>query len=432
MDLNLNQDTPLNIGNVPANMLSYVFKPGVSRLKKVAPLNFLERLPKDVLLKISRYVHSQSCFRSWSKYWPRLRSTSLSWIPLDTDVFVTGASFGSRELHALVSKHQRLLVHLDITSCCSLEAKDLARALDGAVHLEKIVLAENLCLQGGDGFFEVLGRLPKLHTIDASGCHNIDDTAIKHISQSRSIQKLVLDKCDISDEGLKHIPSQVTFLSFRMCKKKITSQGIQNLMQKLPGLQHLLLDQCSGIETFNVFERLATSWSTHLFHLDIGFVFDLNDLNLRYISRLRSLKTLKFCGGNVTTEGLFALKNLIKLEKLTMFRLDRADLDVLPYLSKNVQNLYVYGCRKATEKCLWGILKLINLAEIVLSHNFTIQDVSFIVGSNVLPRLRFLQISNFYNLSKPCILQMETLSRERPQQLELVFRPSIHHLAVRD
>lgn len=391
---------------------------------------FLERLSSDVLDKISEYVHKKGCFRSWTKYWPNLCTSSSTWISPGRSVFVYGSSFGKKQLNKLVRNHASGLRSLDITSCHSLRDEDLASALCTTISLEELVLVDNCWLRGTDGFFQVLGRLPNLQVINASNCRNIDGCALKHLSQSSSIYKLVLDRCNISDDFFEYIPKQVTFLSVRMCRK-ITAKGLEILAQRKIPIQQLFLDQCSRIQTLDFFSSHVMWWSDNLFHLSIAFVFDLDDQNLLYVSQLRSLRHLKFSAGNVTTKGLFVLQRLLGLQHLTMLRLDRADLDALHYFSPRLETLYIYGCRGATQKGLQGILQLKNLMELVLCHNSTIKNLSFLVASPSLKKLRFLQISNFYNLSRSCILALDSFSNEKLTIIVTGTNTPVEYLGVR-
>ena len=65
---------------------------------------------------------------------------------------------------------------------------------------------------------------------------NISDTALKHISKLRSLERLTLYGANITDKGLKHLEKlkSLKWMDLQGCK--VTEEGLQQLKKKLPAL----------------------------------------------------------------------------------------------------------------------------------------------------------------------------------------------------
>ena len=179
-----------------------------------------------------------------------------------------------------------------------------------------------------------LKHLKNVKHLDLSGCRNITDAGLKHLSENlTNLQSLNLSHCHhITDEGLKDLAkylTNLTHLDLSWCIKitdegleiltnliklqilnltwcdKITDEAIKNLPQNLKSLN---LSDCRKItdEGLKKLEKL-----TKLQNLDLSGCYEITDAGLKHLSeKLTKLQSLDlWAGGNITYSAKQSLRD---------------------------------------------------------------------------------------------------------------------------
>jgi Leucine-rich repeat (LRR) protein len=232
------------------------------------------------------------------------------------------------DLQRLQSMHR--LESLDLYGCSNVVGP-------GLLHLKVVKNLKSLTLpkafpEDALQYVAVLGNIESLRIYNAS--FSASAAGLQHLAQLPHLQELTLKSTDITDAGLAPIGNLRRLRSLELRNNRgITGNGLADLAR----LRHLesldLTDTKVRDDGVAQLSRLANLQSLKLptkgvtgvgFDDERGWVklsmlrpgIDLTDDGLRYIGRIRSLKSLTLSGIAVSDDGLLHLTGLRNLEEL--------------------------------------------------------------------------------------------------------------------
>ncbi|XP_075684581.1 uncharacterized protein LOC142652779 isoform X2 [Rhinoderma darwinii] len=191
-----------------------------------------------------------------SHYLTRLISVNISWTgATDRGIIslvqasaclqslsMNGCNITDNAITALLEKHRKSLIKLEIFGCHSLTAKCLISVATECVHLEnlnigRIPKATDVCLT------KIASNLHKITTLNLTGLNAVRDRAVHHIvKQCSNLKNLSLSSClQVTDVSLVEISTYRTtikYLDLSGCKK-VSDIGIQALARSCQQLQYL-------------------------------------------------------------------------------------------------------------------------------------------------------------------------------------------------
>ncbi|XP_072049746.1 F-box/LRR-repeat protein 12-like [Amphiura filiformis] len=158
------------------------------------------------------------------------------------ELFVTKANLITINSSLLPAALKQLTLHK-----CLISVDWLKPAVDKG--LLKTVEKLSLCgtTRTSDATLKDLTKLPKLKSINLSGCYRIGESGVSAICQSLSqIEEAYFDGCDINDQCLHHIGTRWTSLKVIILENcsRITDVGLGSL-SILKKLTHVNLVSCS-------------------------------------------------------------------------------------------------------------------------------------------------------------------------------------------
>jgi len=197
-------------------------------------------------------------------------------------------------------------------------------------------------------------RLKNIRELSLQDCCQINDTHIVAISSCFPLLRyLDIQKCRVTDSGLKFV-SQLSHLQFlNISKCHITHHGLDHLAD-LRDIQILYLDQIPNIGD-NIFASLGKLPS--LTQLYIWEAAGVTNYGMKCLSSLTNLECLDLysCSG-ISDEGLQGISTMCKLRFLDLgyMRISNEGIRYLTTLT-NLQHLCMPGCNLLT---LEGFTKL--------------------------------------------------------------------------
>jgi Leucine-rich repeat (LRR) protein len=145
-----------------------------------------------------------------------------------------------------------------------------------------------------DACVAAISRQPNLKHLDVSGT-NIEDEWLRHLADSE-LESLNLSDTPLSSAGLLNVASIVTLTDLKIERTRISADDV-GLLQRLPVLQTLALDQCYGgralIECLMNLRSLSTLIVTNS---------GLADDEVALLRKLPNLKLLNLEGNKVIQE----------------------------------------------------------------------------------------------------------------------------------
>ncbi|MFA7336332.1 MAG: hypothetical protein WC028_06070 [Candidatus Obscuribacterales bacterium] len=175
------------------------------------------------------------------------------------------------------------------------------------------------------------------------------DKAMKYVACLTGLKQLNLDRSEVTDEGLSQAKTLVNLESMTLFSTLVKGKAFKDLtgLKKLHTI-NIPLNELTP-ETYELFKAYPKLTSLdvgrchpseqaiksiakciNLTDLDISGNQSVNDRNIKYLTALKQLKTLKLFGTNVSLDGLAQLKDLpLKLIVLPEREYDRAKLDAV-------------------------------------------------------------------------------------------------------
>ncbi|KAM8960576.1 uncharacterized protein RCH25_036302 [Pelodytes ibericus] len=191
-----------------------------------------------------------------SKYCSHLTSVDISWTAatdkgvtalLESSVClkslsVNGCKITDHAVTALVKKHWKSLVKLEVFGCHALTAKCLCFVATDCTHLQILNIGRvpnitDLCLA------KIASNLHKITTLNVTGLNVVRDRAVHHIVMRCSkLENLTLSSCcQVTDVSLVEISTYlqtIKYLDVSGCKK-VTDIGIQALARSCRQISYL-------------------------------------------------------------------------------------------------------------------------------------------------------------------------------------------------
>ncbi|MBP6747022.1 hypothetical protein KA344_17455 [bacterium] len=175
------------------------------------------------------------------------------------------------------------------------------------------------------------------------------DKAMKYVACLTGLKKLNLDRSEVTDEGLSHAKSLVNLESMTLFSTLVKGKAFKDLtgLKKLHTINIPLNELTPDTyEYFSGYPKLTTldvgrchpneqaikciAKCTNLTDLDISGNQTVNDRNIKYLTSLKQLKSLRLFGTNVSLNGLAQLKDLpLKQIVLPEREYDSARLDAV-------------------------------------------------------------------------------------------------------
>lgn len=159
---------------------------------------------------------------------------------------------------------------------------------------------------------ESLARLRHLSVL-GMGVTTFGDDHAKVLSKSKSIEGLLLNETEISDEGLAHIAGTMPQLNLLGLKRsQITGKGLSHL-RKMPNLEQLWLQDSSITDA----DLSGLRGTNGLIQLTVGH--GITDEGIREIVQLKSLERVSFTLSSVTDAGIdLLIAGLPNLKEITL------------------------------------------------------------------------------------------------------------------
>jgi len=155
-----------------------------------------------------------------------------------------------------------------------------------APNLKELNLVDNDLTDAG---VQIISQISGLRTLNLEGNTRISDAGLKYISPSRTIRELNLRHTKINDEGMQDLARMTQLEEVHLDDTEITDRGL-TMLGDLKNLTNLQLN--NDAITDGALQTVSKTWP--------------------------NLKVLKIGGGLITAKGLNALKNLTKLEQLSL------------------------------------------------------------------------------------------------------------------
>ncbi|XP_069820347.1 uncharacterized protein [Dendropsophus ebraccatus] len=191
-----------------------------------------------------------------SNHCPRLTSVDISWTGATDNGIITlvqacaclqslsmnGCNITDNAVTALLKKHSKSLIKLEIFGCHALTAKCLISVATECVHLENLNIGK--IPKANDVFLAKIGsNLHKITTLNLTGLSVVRDRAVHHIvKQCSKLENLTLSCClQVTDVSLVEISTYRTtikYLDLSGCKK-VSDIGIQAIARSCQQLQYL-------------------------------------------------------------------------------------------------------------------------------------------------------------------------------------------------
>ncbi|KAE8633165.1 hypothetical protein XENTR_v10001805 [Xenopus tropicalis] len=191
-----------------------------------------------------------------SSYCRKLTSVDISWTaatdngvitlidssPQVQNLSVNGCKITDHAITALVQKHSKSLVKLEVFGCHALTARCLCTVATECVYLQCLNIGRlpkftDVCLA------KIASSLNKLTTLNVTGLNVVRDRSVHHIvKQCLKLENLTLSSCSqVTDVSLVEISTYlptIKYLDVSGCKK-VSDIGIQALARSCKQINHL-------------------------------------------------------------------------------------------------------------------------------------------------------------------------------------------------
>ena len=139
----------------------------------------------------------------------------------------------------------------------------------------------------------------------------IDDQALKYVSNFKNLRKIDLHRTDVTDAGLANIEDLKKIEAVDLCAGNINGSGLHSLA-KMPSLTQLNLSKNS------IKDITALPLLTNLKGLDMRKC-NLNGSSLHGLAQINGLMGLSLAENRISAQDLLALRNLKNLERLRVY-----------------------------------------------------------------------------------------------------------------
>jgi Leucine-rich repeat (LRR) protein len=248
-----------------------------------------------------------------------------------------------------------------------------------------------------DAGLEHLAGLNKLQILHLGGSWSLEDGSerwrfyrgtgeISIKPRVKEFQKAVLDRTNITDEGLEHLEGLTGLQQLFLSNTKITDDGLKYL-KRLTRLQQLYLDgtDITGMGLKHLKDL------TDLQVLDLSSAPHITDAGLEYLTALTTLQELCLGDTWITDTGLEHLKNLNKLRFLDLSGTQNiTDAGIAHLKSLNGLQRLMLNRTNITDAGMVHIVNLTGLQELDLSGT-KVTDVGIKQLRQRLPSLRIIE-----------------------------------------
>uniref|UniRef100_A0A8C5M2R2 F-box domain-containing protein n=1 Tax=Leptobrachium leishanense TaxID=445787 RepID=A0A8C5M2R2_9ANUR len=155
---------------------------------------------------------------------------------------VNGCKITDRAIDALVKKHSKSLIKLEVFGCHALTARCLCLVATECTHLQTLNIGRvpkvtDMCL------VKIASNLHKMTTLNVTGLNVVRDRTVHHIvKQCSKLENLTLSSCcQVTDVSLVEISTYlqtIKYLDLSGCKK-VTDIGIQALARSCRQISYL-------------------------------------------------------------------------------------------------------------------------------------------------------------------------------------------------
>lgn len=190
-----------------------------------------------------------------------------------------------------------------------------------------------------------LANMPTLSSLDLSE-NKVSDIGAVALAQSNSLKELILGKNFVGSAGAVALSESKMLEKLTLDVSKVSSYGMRSFGSTGANLKFLHLQNGTNIDT-DFYEALAKN--KHLEHVYLSGFRDLNDLNLRTLSRMEMEKldslTLYRCDKNASAVVSALAQHFSRLQYLSLERmpLTGEDIDALALLT-SLRTLRVIDC----------------------------------------------------------------------------------------
>jgi Leucine-rich repeat (LRR) protein len=225
-------------------------------------------------------------------------------------------------------------------------------------QVQKLRLEKSDISDAGLAYLEGMGSLQALFLTGTA----IHDTGLRHLAKLSALERLDLSDTEISDAGLTHLLGLKNLQRLWLIDDAVGDAGLRTIGQ-LPALQNLNLSGSQltdrGIKHLAGLRRLRVLWLYHT---------ELTDVALPALARLTALRRLSLCRTQITGRGLSALSALRSLRVLDLSGTPLED-DRLAELAK-LRSLRVLDLAHTdvTDAGLAHLHSLTNLKELYLNE----------------------------------------------------------------
>ncbi|PWA89353.1 Leucine-rich repeat, cysteine-containing subtype [Artemisia annua] len=320
----------------------------------------MERLGDDELIcifdKIDNHEDRKS-FYQVSKNWLkvaciRLRELDISFPGILDDILPASPYIVKFTcLKPLSNTYLNLLAH----SCPKLQYLNLEQDLDpekedceaghGVEHDDEVDLTERLLVR--DVRFDSIVRSCKnLTYLDLGGCLSVTDESLKSLGASKSITKLILTGCMITDLGLEYLANGdlkncLESLHLDECDR-VSDVGFSHLKQMVI-LYHLVLSNCGVLNTDS--GTLAISQIPNINTLHLLSSTNVTDISLSNIaSTCKKLKFIYLLGCEaITGEGLRCFAHHPTLHCIKLYSCDNISWEDVELVVSTCPSLTIVG-----------------------------------------------------------------------------------------